>query len=76
MENIEKRELDEFNYFEILDRLSNINIMINSLVLDHPVLEKHRDFEILVIYGSEKLEEAYQQAGELLNNYLKQKEKK
>jgi len=52
-------KLDEFYYHEALDRSYIIANQINDLLIDHPVILKHKELK-------EKVEEAYQL---ILNTY-------
>lgn len=64
-ENLDKQELDTYNYHEMVDRLYLIGNMIDTFLLEHPVASHHTKINELISNASDDLAEAYQIAGAL-----------
>lgn len=60
-----KKPLDEFHYHEALDRSYVIAEIIDSTLLTHPVIQKHRDFKKRVENAQQLIVEVYQLIGGL-----------
>lgn len=58
-------ELDEFHYHEAVDRTFLINLMIQELLLNHPVFEKHEKIRELTEQAQDLLGDVYQIIGNL-----------
>lgn len=61
-----KNELDDFHYHEALDRLTIIGEMIERLLIDHPVLEEHRDLRDTVEKAEDLIGDAYLSIGDII----------
>ena len=69
-------ELDDFHYHEALDRTFLVTQVFSDFVLDHPVIEKHKDVQKLLADAGTKLGRAYQLIGQYAYEHGKEKIKK
>lgn len=60
-----KKKLDEFHYHEALDRSYLIADMIESALVEHPVIRKHRNLKAKIVKAQELIVEVYQEIGGL-----------
>ncbi len=60
-----RQPLDEFYYHEALDRSYVVAQIIDSTLLTHPVIQKHRDLKKRVSNAQQLIVEAYQLIGGL-----------
>ena len=61
--HIKQEALDNFHYHEALDRTHSINIMIDELLLNHPVINKHNELLDNVEKANQLLLDVYQRIG-------------
>jgi len=61
----EKETLDEFHYHEAIDRSYLIAEMIETILLTHPVIQKHRDLKKRVANAQQLIYNVYQLIGGL-----------
>lgn len=61
-------KLDEFHYHEMLDRLSVVISIVDSVLVQHPVAKLDKNIQQLIDEANEKLSEAYQLAGGIRAN--------
>jgi len=60
-----KGELDYFHYHEALDRTFLVTQVFSDFVLDHPVIEKHKNIQKLMTDAGTKMARAYQLIGQI-----------
>lgn len=60
-----KTNLDEFHYHEALDRSHTILVVIEELLVNHPVIENHKGLNDKIQKISTLLSEVYQEVGRL-----------
>lgn len=63
-----KKELNDGHYLEITDRLHVVNVMIDEILLEHPVTDFYPELKKLIEEASKNLGDAYQYSGKLLYN--------
>jgi hypothetical protein len=63
-----KRELDEFHYHEVLDRLTLVGDIIERHLIDHPVMEQHKAVRDLIEKANEYIAEAYLEMGGIISS--------
>ena len=67
-----KNKLNEGHFVEALDRLNLIAEMMDTHLMNHPLIRKEKDIKKLINYSIINLMEAYQRVGNLL--FIKQDE--
>jgi hypothetical protein len=60
-----EEQLDEFYYHEALDRSYIVANMIEDVLVEHPVIEKHKELKEKVQKAQELIIEVYQEIGGL-----------
>jgi len=65
MSKKKKIKLDEFHYHEALDRTHMLLCMVDEHLLEHPVVQNHKQLKIRVEIVGEILAEIYERVGAL-----------
>lgn len=75
--SIDKRykNLDEFYYHEALDRSYIVVNMIEDLLIEHPVIKKHKNLKKQVKKAQQLILDAYQEIGGRENELFPPKKK-
>lgn len=72
MSKKKKLKLDEFHYHEAIDRIYICADIINTYLLQHPVIKKHKKLKKQVKKAQKLLLETYQLTGSLEVNKFPQ----
>lgn len=59
------KKLDQFHYHEALDRCYIVNNQVETILLEHPVVQKHEKVKEKIEAASALLADAYQMIGKL-----------
>lgn len=60
-----KDKLDKFSYHEALDRASSVAEIMENMLINHPVIQKHEELKELVEKAQYNILEAYQLIGKM-----------
>ena len=60
-----KTKLDNYHYHEALDRCYSALTIVESLLLEHPVVKKHKKLKKYLVSAIDNLGDAYQEASKL-----------